>query len=300
MTNRTPKQNLNHILNNINNINNNNDNNNVVIPTPLSPHVGWVPNVPLWPNPFPTITPQPHPLIPEPRLCVEFKPLPAGKNGEYLAVVLDESGSMGSIMRDTVVGFDTFVNKQVTEARTKKVRMPRLWLTRFNTQVKVPFSGTIISQVKSLNSKEINYTPSGGTALLDGIGYTLQAINRSLEAELNPIKRPAVNVVIITDGEENSSRVYTNEAIRTMVKAAEEKGWTFIFMGANIDSFSVGSTLGFNAHNIVDYNTAKVSDAFAAASMVASNMRTMKVSGLTTNEIYASDLFDKKTRDDLK
>lgn len=303
MTNRTPKQNLQHILNNINGPHNTVIPNGPFIPTWPDPQT--VPqSSPFWPSPFiAPVGPQPMtPVAPQQyhKLAVEFLPLPAGKNGEYLAVVLDESGSMGSIFKDTVVGFSTFVNKQVDEARKKKSRMPRLWLTRFNTHVKVPFTGTIISQTKPLNDPEINYVPSGGTALLDGIGYTLQSINRALSAELIPSKRPAVNVVIITDGEENSSRVYTYEAIRTMVKAAEEKGWTFIFMGANIDSFAVGSTLGFNAHNTINYNAAKVSDVFLAASAVASNMRTMKASGLSVNDIYASDLFDQKTRDDLK
>jgi hypothetical protein len=52
-------------------------------------------------------------------------------------------------------------------------------------------------------------------------------------------------VVIMTDGEENSSKEYTQGSIKGKVKTLQDKNWEVIFLGANFDvtQYTSGSGL---------------------------------------------------------
>lgn len=61
-------------------------------------------------------------------------------------------------------------------------------------------------------------------------------------------------VVIITDGEENSSREYSADKVHSMIEHEKEKyGWEFIFLGANIDAVQTAQRFGIDADRAVDY-----------------------------------------------
>lgn len=90
-----------------------------------------------------------------------------------------------------------------------------------------------ISKVKNLTLDD--YSVGGNTALLDAVGITIDKIreNRKITKNNN------VLFVIITDGEENSSRKYSRDKIKSMINSAEkEDKWDFIFLGANIDAIA--------------------------------------------------------------
>ena len=54
--------------------------------------------------------------------------------------------------------------------------------------------------------------------------------------------------VIITDGEENSSRKYSTAQIKERIEHQKEKyGWEFVFFGANMDAVMEASKLGIGA-----------------------------------------------------
>ena len=59
--------------------------------------------------------------------------------------------------------------------------------------------------------------------------------------------------MINTDGLENASSKYDFEEVKYMVEEKQEKeGWEFIFLGAEIDSFDLGSQIGVKTGNIFD------------------------------------------------
>ena len=107
-------------------------------------------------------------------------------------------------------------------------------------------------------------------------------------------------VLIMTDGEENSSRKYNNEQIKAMVKAAEKADWSFVFLGANVDAFSVGATFGMNSLNSVNYSTANMTATMAATSTMTTNMRAAKIAGLDTHAVYASTTMSQEDRERIK
>jgi hypothetical protein len=76
-----------------------------------------------------------------------------------------------------------------------------------------------------------------------------------------------------------------------MVKAAEKSDWTFTFLGANIDSFAVGSTFGMTAKNTVNYSTNNMTETMSAVSASTSRMRSAKFAGTSTEAIYNAGLY---------
>jgi hypothetical protein len=59
--------------------------------------------------------------------------------------------------------------------------------------------------------------------------------------------------VITTDGMENTSREYTYEKVRCMIEKKKEKGWEFLFLGANIDAAREAARFGIGREYAADY-----------------------------------------------
>lgn len=154
---------------------------------------------------------------------------------EILAIV-DRSGSMHSIVADAIGGYNAFLaDQQAVEGEA------RLSLVLFDDHYEVPYAGLAIGEALPLTHQ--TFVPRGGTALLDAIGRTLSEQGARIEAEGWADK---VIVTILTDGGENMSREFTTPLIQDMVKDAEAKGWSFVFLAANQDAFATGAMYGFN------------------------------------------------------
>ena len=150
-----------------------------------------------------------------------------------VCILCDESGSMQSCWDSTIIGFNEYVNGQ------KSADAGACWLTlnKFEGgRIRTVFENRDIREAPALDKK--SYTPAGGTNLLDAIGHTIEQVNTILDSKKKK-DRPGVIIVIMTDGEENQSTKYNNEMIKSMVAAAEKADWSFVFLGANIDSFGV-------------------------------------------------------------
>lgn len=245
------------------------------------------------PNPFPghvqvTTTTTVSTAIPK------YKFKKAGTNGNIIAVVLDESGSMNICRDATIAGFNEFVAGQ----KAANVGEAFLTLNKFDApHIKTVFADRPLNEVPLLDHS--SYTPNGGTNLLDAIGNTIEQVNEALDKRKKK-DRPGVIVLIMTDGEENSSRKYNNEQIKAMVKAAEKADWSFVFLGANVDAFSVGATFGMNSLNSVNYSTANMTATMAATSTMTTNMRAAKMAGLNTHAVYASTTMSQEDRERIK
>jgi len=86
-----------------------------------------------------------------------------------------------------------------------------------------------------------NYKPSGGTPLYDCVARLVREVEADTKS-FDPV--PEVLFVIMTDGEENSSREFSREKIFTLINAKTELGWTFVYLGANQDAWQVGRSIG--------------------------------------------------------
>lgn len=150
--------------------------------------------------------------------------------------VIDGSGSMVPKATDVREGFNAYVSELKKQAKEEKDYT--LTAVVFNTKVFPLFTQSSLSKVPELTSK--NYAPGGNTALYDAIGEGLE--------EIKTKKNSQYIMVIMTDGEENSSRKFSRAHITEKIKSFENRGnWTFVYLGADQDSFGQSRNIGINA-----------------------------------------------------
>lgn len=169
-----------------------------------------------------------------------------------LVFILDKSGSMSGLEKDTIGGFNSLIEKQKLESGEAIVS-----LVLFDSKINIVNDRVNLKEVKPLTDKE--YTPSGCTALLDAVGMSINRI-RNVQANLKEEDRPSRTLfVITTDGYENSSREYTYSVIKKLIDLVKEKEkFEFLFLGANIDSAEEAEKLGIDKDYSVNYiNDAK-------------------------------------------
>ena len=151
------------------------------------------------------------------------------KNLTELVFILDRSGSMGGLESDTIGGFNSLLEKQ------KKVEGKcSLTTVLFDHDYELLHDRINIQAVSPLTEKD--YYVRGSTALLDAVGRTISKIEHVQETTAEEYRAGKVMFVIITDGMENASREYTTKKVKSMIEAEKEKGWEFVFLGANMDA----------------------------------------------------------------
>jgi len=159
------------------------------------------------------------------------------KKHTELVCILDKSGSMSHLESDTIGGFNTLINNQKEEEGTVLVTT-----VLFNTNNTILHNRIPLEEVEPLTKKE--YSASGGTALLDAVGTTIDMLSKKI-AQSETATYPTVLCVIMTDGEENSSCSYTLKRVKKVIEFYKENhDWEFIFLGANIDAFQKAQDLG--------------------------------------------------------
>ena len=169
-----------------------------------------------------------------------------------IVFLLDRSGSMGGLESDTIGGYNSYLAKQ-------KDKNAKVTTVLFDDQYEMLHDRVDVKKVKKLTNEE--YYVRGCTALLDAIGKTINYMDR-----FNPKK---VVFVITTDGLENASKEFSKKQIKKLIKKHEN--WEFIYIGAGIDSYSEGSSIGIKESNISNYvkdrkGTSKLFGAVAKAS----------------------------------
>jgi hypothetical protein len=128
-----------------------------------------------------------------------------------------------------------------------------------------------------LNRK--NYIPSGGTALLDAVGVSIQRIERVMGQEIEEDKASVV-VVIMTDGHENSSRMFNFKEVSKMISKLSKTGkWTFNFLGADLDSFDTVDNLSIPRGNAMMFFKGEMSDTMEDLSGAVKNYAHRKSEG---------------------
>lgn len=161
-------------------------------------------------------------------------------------LIVDRSGSMSDCVEATINGF----NEQLNRIRGMESEFPeqeiRVGLTLFNDTIDHISMAEPIAKMPYLSKS--NYVPSGSTALLDAIGQTATLLG---EREGNHSELPATFVVVVlTDGYENSSRMFNLEQVRAMIERLEATGkWTFSFIGATLDAVDVAKQMSIKAQN---------------------------------------------------
>ena len=190
------------------------------------------------------------------------------KNLTEMVFILDRSGSMSGLEQDTIGGFNSMIEKQKKEEGEALVTT-----VLFDHDCTTIHDRVNLSEVKPMTDRE--YWVRGNTALIDAIGQTvnhIESVHKYIREEDVPGK---VVFVITTDGMENASREYTSEQVKQMIKAKEELGWEFLFLGANIDAVNTAASFGIRYDRAVNFinDSYGIAGNFAAVGNAIRSMR---------------------------
>ena len=202
-------------------------------------------------------------------------------NKVLVFTVLDRSGSMSSNRKGTIDGY----NEYICGLRDDKKTEYSVTLIQFDAPQTVPeltvsYEDRALADVPDLNLD--SYEPRGNTPLYDAIGECVRRTDA---------KGRGVIMLIITDGLENASREFTKDSVKELIKKKEAEGWTFSFLGADIDSYAVGGSVGVAAANTANYVKGHEHTMFANA-LHATTRRASLYASVGTQAASMMDFYD--------
>lgn len=211
------------------------------------------------------------------------------KNVTHVSILLDASGSMAGKVKDTIGGVNSYISKLREDKKSKYVVNMYLFdTTRFNALAE----NEELKNVKEVTTK--TYETFGATPLYDSVGKMIKMAN-DYEANKHI-------VVIMTDGEENSSREMSLRNIKDLIQRKKADDWEFLFLGADFNNYSQGYQWGLSKGDIMSYGRGIQASASAFDSVAR---RTLNYSAgvadtfTSADKIGAGDKFD-KNEDDIK
>jgi len=194
--------------------------------------------------------------------------------GETLVnFILDKSGSMESVRAATISGFNEYIKTLKKDGNKYSFS-----LTLFDTLITTPYLNQDLGDVKELNNE--SYSPDGMTALYDAVCQTIKGITEKKDQKV-------INI-IMTDGEENSSKEYTQVQMKSLIEERTKKGnWTFVYLGANQDSYVNAQKFGISQMNASNF-TATAKGMANAMNTVASNTCNFAIDSNTQSDAFFS------------
>lgn len=186
-----------------------------------------------------------------------------------LVFILDKSGSMWPLTKETIGGYNALIADQKTKEGECEVTTVLFSSSRQKLIDNLP-----IAEVPEMTNRD--YVANGMTALLDAVGMTIDEVGQELATREEKDRPGKVIVIINTDGEENASMEYTASRIREMIEHQQNKyNWVFMFLGANINAEKVGSSYGIKSGYSKTYtaSAANTDALYCAMSKGVSNLR---------------------------
>lgn len=212
----------------------------------------------------------------------------------HILLILDRSGSMSVIAQETCTTTNNYVDEQKKLPGQASISMLLFnnewhWVNRI-----APLSDAPKLVVNA------NYIPDGFTAMFDAIGTGIKETGTQLEALPEDQRPDRVLCVIMTDGQENASKVYSQAQIKQMVEHQEKTyAWKFVFLGANIDSYGVSASIGIARGSTMNFaaNAAGVRASSTSLGKMSMNYRSA-TSGVAGQSVANFDDEDKKWQAD--
>jgi uncharacterized protein YegL len=170
------------------------------------------------------------------------------KNLTEIVFILDRSGSMAGLEKDTIGGFNSLIRKQRGEKGEALIST-----VLFDNYSEVIHDRVPLDKIPEMTQEE--YYVRGCTALLDAVGGAVHHIGNVHKYAREEDRPERTLFVITTDGMENASRQYSYDQVRHMIERQKEKyGWEFLFLGANINAAREAARFGIQEDWAVNYH----------------------------------------------
>lgn len=193
------------------------------------------------------------------------------KNLVEVGFVIDASGSMTTLKNDTIGGFNSVIESQ--KAQDGETRVSAV---TFNDSVNVLYDNVDVKEITPLNTD--TYHTWGCTALYDALGKLIDSIGERLAATPEDERPGKVLIVVITDGEENSSMRYTFGDIKERVERQQNVySWEFMFLGADMNSMRQARAMGFKNEysKVYSQSSRGVSSVYTAVDSMVSTSKSV-------------------------
>jgi len=211
----------------------------------------------------------------------------------HICAILDTSGSMSSIIKESINAFNGFLKTQ-RELSDECTITINLFDDKFETIVE----NKNLKEVADVTDEQ--WCPRGLTALYDSIGKSISNAKSSFSK--SGANKPAkVLVCIVTDGQENASKEYNATTIKKLIKDCEKENWNFMYLASGQDAFVVGSQFGMSAGNTYSFMANDVSafhGAMGQMSASATAYRSMSTTDMNFNA-KSKKLIDENNKDNL-
>ena len=165
-----------------------------------------------------------------------------------IVFILDASGSMYGLEKDTVGGVNSILEEQKKMQNGDTVYVSTVI---FSNDSRVVHDRVELAEIPLMNEKD--FVVYGCTALCDAIGgaiHHIENIHKYARKEDVPSK---TMFVIMTDGMENASRTYNRSLVKQSIEEKQKIGWEFVFLAANIDAAETASDFGIARERAVDW-----------------------------------------------
>ena len=193
-----------------------------------------------------------------------------------IVFILDWSGSMSGLEKDTIGGYNSLIKKQKKEEGEAYIST-----VLFDDRTEVLHDRVGLDKIKPMTEEE--YYVRGCTALLDAVGGAIHHIGNVHKYAREEDRPEKTLFIITTDGQENSSRMYTYEKVKRMVERQKKKyGWEFLFLGANIDAVAEAGRFGIKPERAVNYECDEIG---TAVNYRALNKAVSRVRNCAANEM---------------
>ena len=193
-----------------------------------------------------------------------------------IVFILDRSGSMSGLEKDTIGGYNSLIKKQKKEEGEAYIST-----VLFDDRTEVLHDRVGLDKIKPMTEEE--YYVRGCTALLDAVGGAIHHIGNVHKYAREEDRPEKTLFIITTDGQENSSRMYTYEKVKRMVERQKKKyGWEFLFLGANIDAVEEAGRFGIKPERAVNYECDEIG---TAVNYRALNKAVSRVRNCAANEM---------------
>lgn len=216
-------------------------------------------------------------------------------NYTHIISILDRSGSMESVKDDAIGGFNSFLKsqKELKEKATMSVVL-------FDDLYEQLYDGKDVKLDKVQELTKETFVPRGMTALYDAIGKSINNYKKTLEGLKTAEKPDKVLVIIVTDGQENHSKEFTNiHQINNLITEMKGKNWQFMFLCATEDAFKTGASLGISKGNTFQFANTSVGNAtlYSKVSSATAMYRSASVQDATFDSLSNNLLIDEEDED---
>lgn len=195
-----------------------------------------------------------------------------------ICMILDESPSMAERGKDVaaISAYNQYVRKQQEETSDECL----LALVKFDQTPKIAQALAPVADAQLINRE--NYKPGGsGTAIYDAVAFGIEAV----EGGLSPDDR--VIIVLLTDGEENSSTKHTQAGVKELITAREKtERWTFVYLSSSPFAHSAAASMGYSVGNVGQYQDDHVGVS-STINVMASNTKAYRSSNFTRSYCMA-------------